>query len=188
MLGNHGPAYSRRYPADFRKFEPTCESPELSDCSPAEIVNSYDNAILYTDHVLAGIIHYLQAKTDRNAGLIYLSDHGESLGEAGIYLHGLPYGISPDVQREVPMLFWLSNGLERAAGVSHACLKQGSRAAVAHDHLFHSVLGLLQVESAAREDSLDLFAHCRTAEGMPIVAQEPAAAAASPAIAAEATG
>jgi lipid A ethanolaminephosphotransferase len=161
MLGNHGPAYSRRYPADFRKFKPTCESLELSECSPAEIVNSYDNAILYTDHVLAGIIRHLEANTDRNAGLIYLSDHGESLGEAGIYLHGLPYGISPDVQREVPMLVWLSADLQRAAGVSLACLEQGSGAAVTHDHLFHSTLGLLQVESAVRDDSLDLFSRCR---------------------------
>ena len=83
LLGNHGPAYSRRYPPEFRKFVPTCESLELSDCSQAEIVNAYDNAILYTDHVLAGIIRYLEAQTGRDAGLIYVSDHGESLGEVG---------------------------------------------------------------------------------------------------------
>ncbi len=179
MLGNHGPAYSRRYPADFRKFEPTCESAELSECSPAEIVNSYDNAIWYTDHVLAGVIHHLQAQTDRDAGLIYVSDHGESLGEAGIYLHGLPYGIAPAVQREVPMLFWLSDGLERAAGVSRVCLARESAAAVTHDHLFHSVLGLLQVESAVREDSLDLFSRCRAPRGMPLLAYEPTGLASS---------
>jgi lipid A ethanolaminephosphotransferase len=179
MLGNHGPAYSRRYPADFRQFQPTCESLELSECSPEEIVNSYDNAILYTDHVLAGIVDYLQSRTDRNAGLIYLSDHGESLGEAGIYLHGLPFGIAPDVQKEVPMLVWLSDRLERAAGVSQSCLKQRTNEAVTHDHLFHSVLGLLQVETAVREPSLDLFSPCR-ARGELLIAAEAAPTAASP--------
>ena len=174
MLGNHGPAYSRRYPADSRIFQPTCESLELSECSPAEIVNSYDNAILYSDHVLAGVIHFLQTQPDRDTGLIYVSDHGESLGEAGIYLHGLPYGIAPAVQREVPMLVWLSDGLQGAAGVSRACLRQGSGAAVTHDHLFHSLLGLLRVESAVREASLDLFSRCRLAPAPALLAHEPA--------------
>jgi lipid A ethanolaminephosphotransferase len=173
MLGNHGPAYSRRYPADSRIFQPTCESLELSECSTAEIVNSYDNAIRYSDHVLAGVIHYLQAQPDRDTGLIYVSDHGESLGEAGLYLHGLPYGIAPAVQREVPMLVWLSDGLERAASVSRACLVRESATGVTHDHLFHSILGLLQVESVVREDSLDLFSRCHAPRGMPLLAHEP---------------
>ena len=91
LLGNHGPAYFRRYPDEFRRFTPTCDSAELSACSDAEIVNAYDNAILYTDHVLAAMVAYLQGLPDRDTALIYVSDHGESLGENGIYLHGLPY-------------------------------------------------------------------------------------------------
>ncbi len=161
LLGNHGPAYFRRYPDEFRRFTPTCDSAELSGCTDAEIVNAYDNAILYTDHVLAAMVRYLQDLPDRDTALIYLSDHGESLGENGIYLHGLPYAIAPAVQREVPMLMWLSDGLLESTGVDEKCLKAESGAPVAHDHLFHSVLGLLDVNTTAREPSLDLFASCR---------------------------
>ncbi len=161
LLGNHGPAYFRRYPDEFRRFTPTCDSGELSECSDAQIVNAYDNAVLYTDHVLAGMIRYLQGIDGRDAALIYVSDHGESLGENGIYLHGLPYAIAPAVQREVPMLMWLSPGLLQSTGVDEHCLKAGAGGAVAHDHLFHSVLGLLDVTTSVREPSLDLFAGCR---------------------------
>ncbi len=161
LLGNHGPAYYRRYPDEFRRFRPTCDNAELSACSDAEIVNAYDNAILYTDHVLAALVDYLHGLADRDTALVYVSDHGESLGENGMYLHGLPYAIAPAVQREVPMLMWLSEGLRESTGVDQNCLKAGSGAAVAHDHLFHSVLGLLGVKTTVREPSLDLFASCR---------------------------
>ena len=161
LLGNHGPAYFRRYPDEFRRFTPTCDNAELSACSDVEIVNAYDNAVLYTDHVLTAMVKYLQGLPDRDAALIYVSDHGESLGENGIYLHGLPYAIAPAVQREVPMLMWLSDGLLESTGVDENCLKAGANAAVAHDHLFHSILGLLDVVTTAREPSLDLFAGCR---------------------------
>ena len=171
LLGNHGPAYFRRYPDEFRRFTPSCDSSELSKCSDAEIVNAYDNAILYTDHVLAAMIAYLQDLPDRDTALIYVSDHGESLGESGIYLHGLPYSIAPAVQREVPMLMWLSDSLLETTGVDESCLKAGASGEVAHDHLFHSVLGLLDVMTTAREPSLDLFASCRRP-----VADAPAAA------------
>lgn len=173
MLGNHGPAYSRRYPAEFRKFTPTCDSAELPDCSPAEIVNAYDNAVLYTDHVLASVVRYLQSRTDRDAGLIYVSDHGESLGEAGLYLHGLPWHIAPATQREVPMFTWLSPELEASARLNEACLREGTEGDVSHDHLFHSVLGLLGVETAVREPALDLFSRCRMGADAPLMAHDP---------------
>ena len=173
MLGNHGPAYSRRYPPEFRKFVPTCENLELSECSQEEIVNAYDNAILYTDHVLASLIRYLETQTGRDTGLIYVSDHGESLGESGFYLHGLPYRIAPAVQREVPMLIWLSDSMKHSASISSACLKRGVDSEVSHDHLFHSVLGLLQVATVAREPSLDLFTPCRVPAVTPATSQEP---------------
>jgi lipid A ethanolaminephosphotransferase len=173
MLGNHGPAYSRRYPPEFREFVPTCESLELNDCSTAEIVNAYDNAVLYTDHVLASIIGFLKTQSGRDAGLVYVSDHGESLGEAGMYLHGLPYRIAPAVQRQVPMLVWLSNSLQKDERLDRDCLRRGAAGEVTHDHLFHSVLGLLQVETAIREASLDLFSGCRAPAGAPVLAREP---------------
>ncbi|MEO7385562.1 MAG: phosphoethanolamine--lipid A transferase [Gammaproteobacteria bacterium] len=174
MLGNHGPAYSRRYPPEFRKFSPTCESEELDACSPQEIINAYDNAVLYTDHVLAGLVHYLGAQTGRNAGLIYVSDHGESLGESGVYLHGLPYRIAPATQREVPMVVWLSGNLEQSLGLNPACLQEGTHGEVAHDHLFHSVLGLLRVETTLHEPDLDLFSRCRQVVGAPTTAGDDA--------------
>jgi lipid A ethanolaminephosphotransferase len=173
LLGNHGPAYYRRYPDDFRRFSPTCDNAELSACSDAEIVNAYDNAILYTDHVLAAMVAYLQGLANRDTALIYVSDHGESLGENGIYLHGLPYAIAPAVQREVPMLMWLSEGLRESTGVDETCLRAGANAAVAHDQLFHSILGLLDVRTTAREPSLDLFAGCRRSAGARLTATAP---------------
>lgn len=179
MLGNHGPAYSRRYPPEFRKFVPTCESLDLSDCSQVEIVNAYDNALLYTDHVLASLIRYLESRSGRDAGLIYVSDHGESLGESGFYLHGLPYRIAPAVQREVPMLVWLSAGLRQSAGLNPDCLQQGVKGDVAHDHLFHSVLGLLDVATLVREPALDLFSPCRGGGGTSLAAHVPAGGAPS---------
>ena len=107
------------------------------------------------------MVDYLHGLADRDTALIYVSDHGESLGENGMYLHGLPYAIAPAVQREVPMLMWLSDGMLESTGVDENCLKAGASAAVAHDHLFHSVLGLLGVKTTVREPSLDLFASCR---------------------------
>ncbi len=162
MLGNHGPAYSHRYPSSFRRFVPTCESLEISDCSTTEIVNAYDNAILYTDHVLADLIRYLKSRTDRDAALLYVSDHGESLGESGIYLHGLPRSIAPEMQRQVPMVVWLSPGLEQSERLDPGCLRQGTSAELSHDNLFSSVLGLLQIDTTLRDPALDIFSRCRT--------------------------
>ncbi len=161
MLGNHGPAYSRRYPPEFRRFTPACENLDLRQCSREEVVNAYDNAVLYTDHVLAGVLAMLEGMTDRNTGLIFVSDHGESLGENGLYLHGLPYHIAPAEQLEVPMLAWLSPGLVADAGIDWTCAKARGALPAAHDNLFHSVLGLLRVRTVAYEPALDLFAACR---------------------------
>jgi lipid A ethanolaminephosphotransferase len=161
MLGNHGPGYSRRYPPAFRRFTPTCESLDLGECTPQEIINAYDNAVLYTDHVLAMLVRSLAAVTDRETGLIYVSDHGESLGENGIYLHGLPYRIAPAEQVEVPMLVWLSPAL--AEGVDYGCLKARAAEPASHDNLFHSVLGLLNVRSVIHDPGLDVFDGCRPA-------------------------
>lgn len=161
QLGNHGPAYYQRHPAEFRRFVPTCDSEDLSRCSREEIVNSYDNALLYTDHVLAQLVTHLQGLRDRyDTALLYVSDHGESLGENGLFLHGMPYAIAPDEQTRVPMLIWLSSGYAGRFGLDLACLRERARRPVSHDHLFHSVLGLLDVRTAVRDDTLDLAAAC----------------------------
>ena len=162
MMGNHGPAYYRRYPAEFRRFLPDCTTAELRRCSRQEVVNAYDNAILYTDHVLGQVIHTLAQDPRRlDSAMIYISDHGESLGEHGLYLHGIPYAIAPDLQTHVPMVVWLSRQMS-SGDVDARCLRRKSHAALSHDNLFHSVLGLLDVETQAYQPSLDIFDGCRS--------------------------
>jgi len=162
QLGNHGPSYFRRYPPAFARFQPECRSDDLRTCSREQIVNAYDNALLYTDHVLAELIGALQAEAGRVDGaLLYVSDHGESLGEANLYLHGLPYAIAPAVQKQVPMLMWFSDGFAQARGLDLGCLKARAATPAAHDHVFHTVLGLLDVRTALHEPAWDLAAPCR---------------------------
>ena len=163
QLGNHGPAYFRRYPEAFRRFTPTCDDEDLSKCSREQIANSYDNALLYTDHVLARGIDLLQELAPRyDTALLYVSDHGESLGENGLYLHGLPYSIAPAEQTRVPMVMWLSSGFAARNRLDPACLRTQADKPAAHDNLFHTVLGLLDVNTAVRDDALDLTAPCRS--------------------------
>jgi lipid A ethanolaminephosphotransferase len=162
MLGNHGPAYYKRYPPEFRRFTPTCDTGELRKCSAAEIVNAFDNVLLYTDHVLAQTVQFLKQQSPRfDTAMLYLSDHGESLGEKGLYLHGVPYAIAPDVQLKVPMVWWLSEGFTTSMGLDRACLAAQTRKPVLHDHWFHSVLGLLQVQTSVYEPAFDISAACR---------------------------
>ncbi len=167
MLGNHGPAYFRRHPAPFTAFEPECRDEDLGRCSQQEIVNAYDNALRYTDEVLARAIERLAAHAGRvDSALLYVSDHGESLGEHGLFLHGLPYAIAPDVQKQVPMIFWASGGFEQNAGLQPGCLQgplkqRAQGGGVGHQHVFHTVLGLLDVHTALHNPALDLVAACR---------------------------
>jgi len=162
MLGNHGPTYFKRYPDTFRRFTPTCDTGELRKCSREEIVNAYDNALLYTDHILARTIAFLKDReTSFDTAMLYVSDHGESLGENGLYLHGMPYSIAPKEQTRVPMVWWLSAGFKRNFGLDVDCLAAQSAKPWGHDHLFHSVLGLLQVDTSVYERDLDISAVCR---------------------------
>ena len=162
MMGNHGPAYFRRYPAAFRRFVPDCETAELRDCSREEVVNAYDNAILYTDHVLASFIRTLSSDPRQlDSAMIYVSDHGESLGERGLYLHGIPYAIAPELQTHVPMVVWVSKALQDSGDVNARCLHGKAQAALSHDNLFHSMLGLADVDTAAYQPARDIFDGCR---------------------------
>lgn len=163
-LGNHGPSYYRRYPEMFRRFTPDCRTPELGKCSRQEIVNAYDNAILYQDAFLARTIRILSGRTSHDTALIYVSDHGESLGEGGLYLHGVPYAIAPKTQLNVPMVMWISPNFASGRGIDMDCLRQQARKPASHDNLFHSVLGLMQVSTKAYAATRDLFARCTTTE------------------------
>jgi lipid A ethanolaminephosphotransferase len=161
-LGNHGPSYFRRYPAAFARFQPECRDDDLRQCSVEAIINSYDNALLYTDHVLAGLIAKLRARErEVDTLLLYVSDHGESLGEKGLFLHGVPYPIAPAEQIRVPMVMWASQGAAAAVGVSWDCLQRRAAEPAQHDHLFHTLLGLLDVGTALHEPRWDLTSGCR---------------------------
>lgn len=161
QLGNHGPAYSRRHPQSFRQFTPTCDVADLGKCTREEIVNSYDNALLYTDYFLAATIRRLQSQHSHDAGMIYVSDHGESLGEKGIYLHGLPYAIAPNEQTQVPMVLWISDGFARSSAITRNCLKNQALKPFDHDYLFHTVLGFMQVKTSVYDANFDIAAGCR---------------------------
>ncbi len=162
QLGSHGPSYFERYPPQFRRFAPTCDTNQLQRCTKAQIVNTYDNTILYTDHVLDRLIGVLESQRDRfDAALLYVSDHGESTGEHGMYLHGMPYVMAPANQTHVPMIAWISDGYARSHDVDRACLDGQRGRPLSHDNLFHSMLGLLDVETSVYKSSLDLFAPCR---------------------------
>lgn len=160
MLGNHGPSYFRRYPADAERFRPACRSDELADCSIAEIVNAYDNAILHTDAVLARLVRMLAARDDVDTAMLYVSDHGESLGESGLFLHGVPYAIAPRVQTKVPMVLWLSRGFAADRGLDLDCLRARARRPASHDDLFHTVLGLMDVATHDYVRALDVTGDC----------------------------
>ncbi|MDR6095277.1 phosphoethanolamine--lipid A transferase [Stenotrophomonas sp. SORGH_AS_0321] len=160
QLGNHGPAYFERYPPRFRRFTPTCDTADLGRCTRAQIANSYDNALLYTDHVLAQAIGRLQGMQDYDTAMIYVSDHGESLGEKGLFLHGVPYAIAPQEQTHVPMTMWFSPQFVRDRRLDLACLRERAGQRTDHDALFSSVLGLMQVRTALYDPQHDLFARC----------------------------
>ena len=161
QMGSHGPAYFARSPAAAKRFLPECESVQLQECSREALVNAYDNSIAYTDHVLASTIGWLKLRQpDWDTAMLYVADHGESLGENNIYLHGLPYAIAPDVQKHVPWFTWLSAGYQQRSGIATECLRARAAQRVTHDHLFHAVLGLLQVSTRVYRRDLDPYASC----------------------------
>jgi lipid A ethanolaminephosphotransferase len=160
QIGSHGPAYSKRSPPDRKPFQPECTTNVLQQCERAALVNAYDNSIAYTDHVLAGAVAWLQRQGERHAAaLLYVSDHGESLGENNLYLHGLPYAVAPREQTHVPMLLWLG----ARDGWQGDCLQRQRDVALSHDNLFHTVLGLVGVRAAEYRPAMDALAACRLA-------------------------
>ncbi len=162
-IGSHGPTYYNRYPAQFRKFTPTCDTNEIQGCSQQQLVNTYDNTILYIDYIVDKAIKLLQSKQDRfTTSLVYLSDHGESLGENGVYLHGLPYSIAPETQKHIPMLIWLSDDYQKRYSVNNQCLQKNAREkAVSQDNLFPTMLGILGVSTKEYRAEDDILTSCR---------------------------
>ncbi|WP_034951121.1 phosphoethanolamine transferase EptA [Erwinia oleae] len=161
-IGSHGPTYYNRYPPAFRKFTPTCDTNEIQTCSNAQLVNTYDNTLLYVDYIVDKAIGVLKAHQDRFTGsLIYLSDHGESLGENGTYLHGMPYAIAPDVQTHVPMLIWLSDDYQKRFAVTRDCLQKRATQPYSQDNLFSTMLGMTGTVTREYRASDDILSACR---------------------------
>ncbi|MGP1680928.1 MAG: phosphoethanolamine transferase, partial [Giesbergeria sp.] len=165
QMGSHGPAYARRSLPALKKFKPECLSNALQECSQAEVVNAYDNSIVQTDAMLSATLQWLERKQpDADTAMVYVADHGESLGENNLYLHGLPYAIAPDVQKHVPWITWLSPAMQSRTGVSTDCLRRDqAKRRITQDDYFHSVLGLMDVQTSAYQSERDLFRACRQA-------------------------
>ena len=153
QMGNHGPAYYKRYPKSFEVFTPVCQTGQLQNCSAEEINNAYDNAILYTDYFLSQTINFLKRNDDTfETAMIYFSDHGESLGERNMYLHGYPYAFAPIEQKHVPAVFWFGQKFP----VDRDAMRAQSAAPYSHDNIFHSLLGLFEVKTEAYVPTLDM--------------------------------
>ena len=95
-----------------------------------------------------------------DASMLYISDHGESLGENNLYLHGLPYSIAPDYQTKVPMLLWMSNNYQVSQGIDTHCVSSKSQDNLSHDYIFSSMLRLMDVETGVYNQDLDIFSNC----------------------------
>ncbi|MGP6430784.1 phosphoethanolamine transferase [Pseudomonas paraglycinae] len=164
QMGSHGPEYFKRYPKEYERFTPVCESNALNNCSRESIVNGYDNTLVYTDHVLSSLIDVLRSNQDKvDTAMLYLSDHGESLGEYNLFLHGTPYMLAPEQQKHVAMLAWFSDSYQKSYSVDTHCLQMSRDKPLSQDNLFHSMLGLLEVQSKVYQPDLDMFAGCRGA-------------------------
>ena len=158
QMGNHGPAYYKRYPENFEKFTPACRTNRLEDCTTEEVENAYINAILYTDYFLSRVIDLLKSNADKfEAAMVYVGDHGESLGENRIYLHGLPYFMAPDAQKHVPSIMWFSNSFK----IDKKALRAKSALPFSHDNLFHTMLGLMEIETSVYDKNLDILNYDR---------------------------
>ena len=160
--GNHGPEYYKRSLEQHKTFLPECQNNLLHQCEQQHIINAYDNAIVATDQLLDDSISLLQQLNDKyDTALLYVSDHGESLGENGIYLHGLPYWLAPPAQTRVPFFMWLSDGMTQQLAVTSDCV--GGNSKLNHDYLFDSLLSLYSVQTNVFRQQYDVLGRCHAA-------------------------
>lgn len=144
---SHGPTYSTKYPLQFEHFKPVCNSVELGKCSQTELMNAYDNTIVYTDYILSKIIEDLKQLNEYHSAMIFVSDHGESLGEKNLYMHGVPMSIAPKEQYEIPFIVWVSEDSKQVK--PNEILSQ--------NHVFHSVLNFLSIQSPIYDEKMNIF-------------------------------
>ncbi|SEH49123.1 lipid A ethanolaminephosphotransferase [Chryseobacterium culicis] len=144
---SHGPSYNKKYPTGFEIFKPVCNSVDLANCSNQDLINAYDNTILYTDHILSTVIGKLKKMNTYKSAMIFVSDHGESLGENNLYMHGLPIKIAPKEQYEIPFIVWISNN----------SIQLKSYETLSQNHVFHSVLNFLSIKSPIYDEEMNIF-------------------------------
>lgn len=160
QMGSHGPAYFKRTTDEFKKFNPTCDTNAIQGCKSEELINSYDNTILYTDHVLSELIDTLKKNEKYETGFWYLSDHGESTGEKGLYLHGAPYAMAPSQQTHIPMLMWFSPQWKQSISSELSCLNKQKDQPFSQDNLFPTMLSLLGINTKVLDPNLNMFNEC----------------------------
>jgi lipid A ethanolaminephosphotransferase len=153
QMGNHGPAYYKRYPESFERFTPVCKTNQLEKCTSEEINNAYDNAILYTDYFLSKVITLLKQNRGFETAMFYISDHGESLGENNLYLHGLPYFMAPETQTHIPAVMWFGDGFK----IDKKLLKEKAKGEYSQNNLFHTLLGFMEVKTEVYDKNLDII-------------------------------
>jgi lipid A ethanolaminephosphotransferase len=144
---SHGPTYSKKYPPKFETFKPVCNSVELGKCSQNELINAYDNTIIYTDYILSEVVKELKILKDYKSAMIFVSDHGESLGEKNLYMHGIPISIAPKEQYEIPFIVWVSENSKQLKPLKE----------VTQYHVFHSVLNYLNIQSPIYDEQMNIF-------------------------------
>ena len=157
QMGNHGPAYYKRYPAAFEKFTPVCKTSNMGACSTEQVINAYDNAILYTDYFLSRVIKLLKQNDDTfETAMVYVSDHGESLGENGLYLHAMPYFLAPDTQKHIPSVMWFGRNLDQERLVK---IEEKRKKRLSHDNIFSTLLGIFEIRTVAYDPKMDILYH-----------------------------
>ena len=156
---SHGPKYADKYPKQFEVYKPVAKNIEEGEKNIGMLINAYDNTIRYTDFLLNSLINTLREMKDWHSAMIFISDHGESLGENKMFMHGLPMKLAPKVQYEIPFLVWTSDGFrtyKQTSGSQDA--PEGELPAVLEQHyVFHSVLNLLSIQSPAYNKDYDIF-------------------------------
>ena len=144
---SHGPTYFQKYPVTFEVFKPVCTTVEMSKSNREELINAYDNTILYTDYLIYSVIEKLRSQEDIRICVLYISDHGESLGENNLYMHGVPMMMAPAEQIEIPFIVWTSD----------STLNFKSHGEIGQYHVFHSVLDFLGIESPVYDEEYSIF-------------------------------
>ncbi|MGE0051493.1 MAG: phosphoethanolamine transferase, partial [Arcobacter sp.] len=163
QMGNHGPAYYKRYPKEFEKFTPVCKTNQLEECTQEEVSNAYDNAILYTDYFLSKVINFLKPySNDYETAMLYMSDHGESLGENGFYLHGMPYMLAPVEQKHIGSILWIGDSMKKEIDLEK--LNSYRNKEFSQDNLFHTLLGLFEVGTEVYKKDMDILNDSRKPE------------------------